>query len=106
VSVVKEANAANIPIINFNTPDPQANFNAYVGGDNVKFGRGMGAIPGRQQAGEVRRLRLDGGRGPRRNYGVQEEQGISSVFKPLNITWEVTDSTLDQAEIITACRTT
>src|SRR4030095_11581963 len=38
---------------------------------------------------------------PGATYGVQEEEGIASVFKPLNITWEVTDSTLDQAEIIT-----
>src|SRR4030095_3546043 len=37
---------------------------------------------------------------PGATYGVQEEEGIASVFKPLNITWEVTDSTLDQAEII------
>src|SRR6266487_2905452 len=32
VDVAKEANAAHIPIINFNTPDPKASFNAYVGG--------------------------------------------------------------------------
>jgi simple sugar transport system substrate-binding protein len=37
---------------------------------------------------------------PGATYGVQEEEGIASVFKPLNITWEVTDTTLDQAEII------
>ena len=34
-------------------------------------------------------------------YGVQEEEGIKSVFEPLGITWEVTDATLDQGEIIT-----
>jgi simple sugar transport system substrate-binding protein len=38
---------------------------------------------------------------PGATYGVQEEQGIASVFEPLGITWEVTDATLDQAEIIT-----
>jgi simple sugar transport system substrate-binding protein len=38
---------------------------------------------------------------PGATYGVQEEEGIASVFKPLGITWEVTDNTLDQAEIIT-----
>ena len=32
---------------------------------------------------------------------MQEEEGIKSVFEPLGITWEVTDATLDQAEIIT-----
>ena len=38
---------------------------------------------------------------PGATYGVQETEGISSVFKPLGITWEVTETTLDQAEIIT-----
>src|SRR5688572_31828879 len=35
VEVAREANEANIPIININTPDPTASFDAYVGGDNV-----------------------------------------------------------------------
>src|SRR6187551_1314910 len=39
VEVAKEANDAKIPIINFNTPDPSASFDAYVGGDNVTFGK-------------------------------------------------------------------
>src|SRR6185369_9364956 len=39
VDVVKEARAAGIPVINFNTPDSTVDFNAYVGGDNVTFGR-------------------------------------------------------------------
>ena len=38
---------------------------------------------------------------PGATYGVQEEQGIASVFEPLGVTWEVTDATLDQAEVIT-----
>ena len=38
---------------------------------------------------------------PGATYGVQEEEGIASVFEPLGITWEVTDATLDQAEVIT-----
>jgi simple sugar transport system substrate-binding protein len=37
---------------------------------------------------------------PGASYGVEEEKGIAEVFKPLNITWEVTDATLDQAEVI------
>src|SRR3954466_16147782 len=39
VAVAKEANDADIPIINFNPPDPTASFDAYVGGDNVVFGK-------------------------------------------------------------------
>ena len=38
---------------------------------------------------------------PGASYGVEEEKGIASVFEPMNITWEVTDATLDQAEVIT-----
>ena len=39
VEVAGEAVEAGIPVINFNTPDPTAPFDAYVGGDNVVFGR-------------------------------------------------------------------
>ena len=38
---------------------------------------------------------------PGASYGVEEEKGISQVFEPLGITWEVTETTLDQAEVIT-----
>ena len=40
VQVVKEARAAKIPVINFNTPDAKVNFNAYVGVDLGVVGRG------------------------------------------------------------------
>ena len=39
VDVVKEARAAGIPVINFNTPDAKVNFNAYVGGDLLSSAR-------------------------------------------------------------------
>lgn len=101
VKVTEEARAAGIPIINMNTPDPTANFNAYVGGNNVAFGKAWA------QYLVDKKLVKEGDfvwmpvEVPGATYGVQEEEGISSVFKPLNITWEVTDATLDQAEIIT-----
>lgn len=101
VEVVKETKAASIPIINFNTPDPSADFDAYVGGDNVAFGRGWAQYlvdKGLVKSGDFVWLPVEV---PGATYGVQEEEGIASVFRPLNITWEVTDSTLDQAEIIT-----
>ena len=37
---------------------------------------------------------------PGATYGVQEEQGVASVFKPLGIKWEVTDAKFDQANAI------
>jgi len=101
VQVAKEANAAHIPIINFNTPDPSASFNAYVGGNNVVFGRNWAQYlvdKGLVKSGDFVWMPVEV---PGATYGVQEEQGIASVFKPLGITWEITDSTLDQAEIIT-----
>lgn len=101
VAVVDEARAAGIPIINFNTPDPSANFNAYVGGDNVVFGTHWAQYlvdNGLVKAGDFVWMPVEV---PGATYGVQEEQGIASVFEPLGITWEVTDATLDQAEIIT-----
>jgi simple sugar transport system substrate-binding protein len=101
VQVAKEANAAKIPIININTPDPKASFDAYVGGDNVAFGRHWAQYlvdKGLVKSGDFVWMPVEV---PGATYGVQEEQGIASVFKPLGITWAVTDATLDQAEIIT-----
>src|SRR5687767_1449551 len=101
VEVVKEAKAANIPIININTPDPTAEFDAYVGGDNVVFGRAWAQYlvdKGLVKEGDFVWMPVEV---PGATYGVQEEEGIKSVFEPLGITYEVTDATLDQGEIIT-----
>ena len=101
VEVVSEARATGIPIINFNTPDPTADFNAYVGGDNVAFGRAWAQYlvdNGLVEEGDFVWLPVEI---PGATYGVQEEEGIASVFEPLGITWEVTEATLDQAEVIT-----
>ncbi len=101
VEVVAEARAAGIPVININTPDPTVDFNAYVGGDNVTFGRHWAQYlvdKGLVKSGDFVWMPVEV---PGATYGVQEEEGISSVFTPLGITWEVTEATLDQAEIIT-----
>ncbi len=101
VELAKEANDAKIPIINFNTPDPSASFDAYVGGDNVVFGTHWAQYlvdHNLVKKGDFVWMPVEV---PGATYGVQEEQGIKSVFEPLGITYEVTDSTLDQAEIIT-----
>ncbi len=100
VEVAKEANDANIPIININTPDPTASFDAYVGGDLVSVGKGWAQYlvdKGLVKSGDFVWMPVEV---PGATYGVQEEEGIRSVFEPLGITWEVTDTTLDQAEII------
>ena len=100
VGVAKEANDAKIPIINFNTPDPKASFNAYVGGDNVTFGKHWAQYlvdKGLVKKGDFVWMPVEV---PGATYGVQEEQGASTVLKPLGVKWEVTDNTLDQAEVI------
>ena len=75
VEVAKEANAAHIPIINFNTPDPKASFNAYVGGDNVVFGRHWAQYLVDHKlvkAGDFVWMPVEV---PGATYGVQEERG-------------------------------
>ena len=101
IKVAAEAKAAGIPIINFNTPDPKAPFDAYVGGDLVLYGANWAHYLVDKKlvkAGDFVWMPVEI---PGATYGVQEEQGIASVFKPLGITWEVTEATLDQAEAIT-----
>ncbi|MHA1549431.1 MAG: substrate-binding domain-containing protein [Alphaproteobacteria bacterium] len=101
VEVVSEANALDIPIINMNTPDPSAAFGAYVGMDLVVTGRKWAQYMvdnGHVSSGDFVWMPVEV---PGATYGVQEEQGIASVFEPLGVTWEVTDATLDQAEVIT-----
>lgn len=101
VDVVTEARAAGIPIVNFNTPDPQANWNAYVGGDLLHVGKAWAQYlvdKGLVKSGDFVWMPVEV---PGASYGVEEEKGIKEVFEPLGITWEVTDATLDQAEVIT-----
>jgi len=101
VEVAAEANAAGIPIVNINTPDDTASFDAYVGTVNVEVGRRWAQFlvdGGYVEEGDFVWMPVEV---PGATYGVQEEEGIASVFEPLGITWEVQDATLDQAEIIT-----
>ena len=101
VDVVAEARAADIPIVNFNTSDEAPDWNAYVGGDLLSIGRQWAQyLVDNQlvQEGDFVWMPVEV---PGASYGVEEERGIAEVFEPLGITWEVTDATLDQAEIIT-----
>ena len=101
IEVVAEARAAGIPIVNFNTSDDAPDWTAYVGGDLMAFGRQWAQYlvdNGHVEEGDFVWMPVEV---PGASYGVEEERGIAEVFEPLNITWEVTDATLDQAEIIT-----
>ncbi len=98
--VVKEAHAAGIPVININTPDPNAGFDAYVGTNNVEVGRRWAQYlvdGGYVKAGDKvwTPVEVAGA-----TYGEQEKQGIMSVFDPLGITIDPIETGLDQAQII------
>ena len=100
VKVVDEARAAGIPIINFNTPDPKANFQAYVGADLGVVGKGWAQYLVDKKFvknGDFIWMPVEV---PGATYGVQESEAAATVLKPMNITWEITDTTLDQAEVI------
>ena len=101
VEAVAAANEAGIPIINMNTPDPEASFDGYVGTVNTEVGRAWAQYlvdNGHVAEGDFVFMPVEVAGA---TYGVQEEQGIASVFEPLGITWEVVPTRLDQAEIIT-----
>ena len=101
VDIVKEAKQAGIPLINFNTPDPTAHFQAYVGTDLVVVGKGWAQYLVDHdfvKKGDFVWMPVEV---PGASYGVEETKGIKEVFDPPGITYEVTETTLDQAEIIT-----
>ncbi len=94
-------NAAGIPVINFNTSDSAVAFPAYVGNDLFTVGQRWAQYlvdNGHVEAGDFVWMPVEV---PGASYGVEEKKGIASVFEPLGVTWEVTDATLDQAEVIT-----
>ncbi len=100
VELTAEANAAGIPIININTPDPTASFDAYVGTNNEVNGQRWAQFlvdGGYVSEGDFVWMPVEV---PGATYGVDEERGVASVFEPLGITWEVTDATYEQATVI------
>ncbi|MEV8466411.1 substrate-binding domain-containing protein [Fluviibacterium sp. DFM31] len=100
VDVAAEARAEGIPAVNFNTSDDAPDCNAYVGGDLKAFGRIWAQYlvdNGHVKEGDFVWIPVEV---PGASYGVEEEKGIAEVFEPMNITWEVTDATRDQAEVI------
>lgn len=100
VKVVKAANKADIPIININSPCPKADFDAYVGANNVEMGRMWAQYlidNDLVESGDFVWLPVEV---PGATYATREKKGIISVFKQHGIDWEVTGATLDQSQII------
>jgi len=98
--VIKEAHAKNIPVIVINTEDKTSGRDAYVGGDNTQIGARWAQYlvdKGFVKKGDFVWMPVEV---PGATYQVLETKGIDSVFKPLGITYEITETKLDQAEII------
>lgn len=99
--VIAEAHAEGIPVIIINTEDADSGRDAYVGGDNVEIGRRWAQYlvdNGFVESGDFVWLPVEV---PGATYQVLETEGIASVFDPLGIEYEITEATLDQAEVIT-----
>jgi simple sugar transport system substrate-binding protein len=98
--VIAEAHAAGIPVIIMNTEDKTSGRDAYVGGDNVAIGHRWAQYlvdKGLLKKGDFVWMPVEV---PGATYGVLEKQGIDQVTQPLGVTEEVTQATLDQAEVI------
>lgn len=101
IDPINEAHAAGIPVIIMNTEDKSTDRDAYVGGDNFVIARNWAQYlvdKGFVKEGSFVWMPVEV---PGASYQVNEEAGIKSVFDPLGVTYEITDSQLDQAEIIT-----
>jgi len=98
--VIAEAHAVGIPVILMNTEDKSSGRDAYVGGDLVAIGRRYAQYlvdHNFVHKGDFVWMPVEV---PGAAYQVMETQGVETVFKPLGITYEVTEAKLDQAEII------
>jgi simple sugar transport system substrate-binding protein len=99
--VISEAHAAGIPVIIMNTEDKTSGRDAYVGGDNVAIGHRWAQYMvdhGFVKKGDFVWMPVEV---PGATYQTLETQGIDTVLKPLGATYEITQATLDQAEVIT-----
>lgn len=99
--VIAEAHAKGIPVIIMNTEDKTSGRDAYVGGDNEVIGRRWAQYlvdKGFIKQGDFVWMPVEV---PGATYQVLETKGISSVLDPLGVKYEITEATLDQAEVIT-----
>ncbi len=95
---VAEAHAAGIPVVYFNTDDPDSGRDAYVGGNLVEVGRTWAQYlvdHGLVESGDFVFMPVEV---PGATYGVDETTGIASVFDPMGITYEVVDAQYDPAQ--------
>ena len=98
IDVVAQAKAAGIPVVFFNTDDPNTGRDAYVGGDLMAVGQSWANYlvdNGLVEAGDFVYMPVEV---PGASYQVLETEGIASVFDPLGIKYDVVDAKYDQVQ--------
>jgi simple sugar transport system substrate-binding protein len=98
--VISEAHTASIPVILMNTDDQTSGRDAYVGGNNVAAGHRLAQYLVDQGFVKKADFVWTPVEVPGATYQTLQTQGYESVFKPLDITSEITETKLDQAEVI------
>jgi simple sugar transport system substrate-binding protein len=98
--VIAEAHAAAIPVVILNTDDKSSGRDAYVGGDNVAAGRRLAQYLVDHNFVKQGDFVWTPVEVPGATYQTLQTQGYDSVFKPLGVTTEITETKLDQAEVI------
>jgi simple sugar transport system substrate-binding protein len=98
--VIAEAHAASIPVVILNTDDKSSGRDAYVGGDNVAAGRRLAQYLVDHNFVKKGDFVWTPVEVPGATYQTLQTQGFDSVFKPLGVTTEITETKLDQAEVI------
>jgi len=100
VEEVALAKSNGIPVVYFNTDDPDTGRDAYVGADLLEAGKIWANYlvdNGLVAAGDHVFLPVEV---PGASYQQLETQGIASVFDPLGITYDVVDAGVDPAGVI------
>jgi simple sugar transport system substrate-binding protein len=98
--IIAEAHSAGIPVVLMNTDDKASGREAYVGGDLTNVGHRWAQYLVDHQLvkkGDFVWMPVEV---PGATYQTLETQGIETVFKPLGITYEITEAKLDPAEVI------
>jgi simple sugar transport system substrate-binding protein len=98
--IIAEAHAAGIPVILMNTDDKASGREAYVGSDLMAIGHRWAQYlvdHNFVKKGDFVWMPVEV---PGATYQTLETQGIEAVFKPLGITYEITEAKLDPAEVI------
>ena len=98
--IIAEAHVAGIPVILMNTDDQASGREAYVGADLTAIGHRWAQYlvdHNFVKKGDFVWMPVEV---PGATYQTLETQGIEAVFKPLGVTYEITEAKLDPAEAI------